>query len=476
MKDSTLHYLLIGDCTKINEIFNLPDIDLIVTSPPYFNAPFDYVDLFSNYESFLEMIFLFGRKFFDKLKGGAILALNIDDMLVQGIKYPIISDTSKILTKIGFIINGRIVWKKPDGYVRISQRSGVFLQNPYPMYYYPDNLIENILIFQKPGEISSINPKTIQDSDVWEMTNVLPIKGRLEEKIAAFPSTLPEKLIKLFTKEHQVVCDPFLGSGTTMKTAKDLKRNSIGIEIHKTLIPIIRKKTGFISTSLDHYLLRDELKVIKIKNQKQPSYTSKPVFHLKNAIEPDFGTSIQKFHLIILNVSTPEDMHYYEETTTYTEQLYPGRIILIIYNPELDKYNSYYKIFDFMLKKGIRFRDKITIWHQPSSSYSWTVSTNNNEKILFNRRYYEVLIFQKGKFNYKSVSQEKKSNSVVDKSRFQKEKWFLSIWDFSKIKREKSISESISRLIQLFLYNSEVLATNLPTVSCKERVFTLEQI
>jgi len=39
--------------------------------------------------------------------------------------------------------------EKPDGYVRISRRSGVLIQHPYPMYYYPDNITESILIFQK---------------------------------------------------------------------------------------------------------------------------------------------------------------------------------------------------------------------------------------------------------------------------------------------------------------------------------------
>ncbi len=38
---------------------------------------------------------------------------------------------------------------KPEGYLRISRRSGVMLQNPYPMYFYPDNLLESIIIFQK---------------------------------------------------------------------------------------------------------------------------------------------------------------------------------------------------------------------------------------------------------------------------------------------------------------------------------------
>ncbi|MFX0139614.1 MAG: DNA methyltransferase [Candidatus Hodarchaeota archaeon] len=380
----------------------------------------------------------------------------------------------KIFIDIGYTIKGRIVWKKPDGYVRISQRSGVFLQNPYPMYYYPDNLIECILIFQKPKKIILEKPNTIYESNVWEMTNVLPIEGRLEEKIAAFPLILPKKIIKLFTREQQSVCDPFVGSGTTMRVARDLKRNSIGIEILKELVPIIRKKTGFISESLEHFLLNDDFKIIEIKDHKGSQFSYKPLSYIQNVLKSNFNINHKaKFHLVILNVFKPEDIMYFEENVNYIEHIHPGRIILIFYSPELDKYNFYSKIFNFMLKRGIKFRDKITIWHKSSYNRSWTIQTNNNEEIIFDHSYYEILIFQKGKYNYKSVEKERKANSILDKNRFQKKKWFLSIWDFRKLTVSESIRKCYSRLIPLFHYEGEVIASNQNNIICRERKFSL---
>jgi site-specific DNA-methyltransferase (adenine-specific) len=254
----TFHKLIIGNCKSMEEISD-DSIHLMLTSPPYFNAPFDYKGLYDNYEQYLELLDHVAKEVYRVLKQGRIAVLNIDDMLVNGEKFPIVSDVTKIFQNAGFRYRDRIIWKKPDGYLRISRRSGVLLQNPYPMYFYPDNLLESILIFQKgrfdyrsiPEEVkeaSKINIKEFLDNKwymtLWEMTNVLP-GSTLEKEIAAFPEELPYRIIKLFSYMGETVLDPFAGSGTTMKVARFLGRNSIGIEIKKSLIPIIKKKLGF---------------------------------------------------------------------------------------------------------------------------------------------------------------------------------------------------------------------------------------
>lgn len=255
---STHHRLIIGNCTNMHEVPN-DSVQLIVTSPPYFNAPFDYEGLFKSYEQYLGVLRKVAIESFRVLQGGRIFVLNIDDMLVNGEKYPIVADATRSFLDAGFRYRDRIIWKKPDGYLRISRRSGVMLQNPYPMYFYPDNLLESIIIFQKgkfdyksiPKEIretSKIDLKEFQDNKwymtLWDMVNVLP-GSPLEKGIAAYPDALAYRCIKLFSYVKETVLDPFCGSGTTMKVARELGRNSIGIEIKKQLLPIITKKVGF---------------------------------------------------------------------------------------------------------------------------------------------------------------------------------------------------------------------------------------
>ena len=62
---------------------------------------------------------------------------------------------------------------------------------------------------------------------------------------APFPDSLPERLIKLYTFKNDTVLDPFGGSGTTMKVARDLNRNSITYEINSEYIEIIKHKIDF---------------------------------------------------------------------------------------------------------------------------------------------------------------------------------------------------------------------------------------
>ncbi len=255
---ATNHKLIIGNCMSMEEISD-GSVHLAVTSPPYFNAPFDYKGLFKSYGQYLGVLRKVAKEVFRVLANGRIFVLNIDDMLIDGEKFPIVADATRIFLDAGFRYRDRIIWKKPEGYLRISRRSGVILQNPYPMYFYPDNLLESIIIFQKgkfnygsiPRDIrekSKIDTKEFQDKKwymtLWDMDNVMP-GSPLEKDIAAFPEQLPYRTIKLFSYVNETVLDPFAGSGTTMKMARQLGRNSIGVEIKKSLIPIITEKLGF---------------------------------------------------------------------------------------------------------------------------------------------------------------------------------------------------------------------------------------
>lgn len=94
--------------------------------------------------------------------------------------------------------------------------------------------------------------------------NVLHLATECSNKnhSAAFPEELPEWFIKLFTREGDKVLDPFAGSGTTIKVAQRMKRNSIGIEIKQDYFKMI--KSEVLPTSL--YLFEPEPELSYEKN------------------------------------------------------------------------------------------------------------------------------------------------------------------------------------------------------------------
>jgi DNA modification methylase len=306
-KESPCLKIFFGDIRKMtpDEVAD-GEVALIVTSPPYYNAPFDYPDLFSSYEEYLDLILAFASQSKRVLGKGRICAIVTDDMLVRegdvgrGKKYPIVADTTRIFVEAGLLYRDKITWVKPSGYTRISRRSGVVLQHPYPMYFYPDNIQESILLFQNGEfdyrEIKELSSEVLESSkidtlrlnsenwtlSVWNITNVLPKAGRVEEGVAAFPDEIPSRLIKLFTFAGETVFDPFLGSGTTLKVARELGRKGIGYEMDLELKDVIRRKLGldYDRWTGENYSLEERTgarnlrKTLQTKVRQQRSVTS----------------------------------------------------------------------------------------------------------------------------------------------------------------------------------------------------------
>ena len=239
-------------------------VHLTVTSPPYYNAPFDYPGMYRDYDEYLGLLSKVADELYRVTLDGRIVCFVIDDMLVDGEKLPIVADATNIMRQTGFRYRDRILWVKPKGYSRISRRSGVVIQHPYPMYFYPDNIQESILIFQKGRfdykqvrdmeasrlEASKIDSHALNQNEwnlsVWQITNVLPTNNVIEKGIAAFPDEIPNRLLQLFSFSGETVLDPFLGSGTTSKVSAILGRNSLGYELNYDLKDRISTKISSV--------------------------------------------------------------------------------------------------------------------------------------------------------------------------------------------------------------------------------------
>jgi DNA modification methylase len=276
--------IIFGNAENMKEIDD-NSIHLFVTSPPYYNAPFDFPNLFNSYDEFLKLLKNVGKELIRVLKPGRYACFVTQDVRIDGKLYPIVSDLIHIMVyDVGFEYQDKIIWKKPEGYIRISRRSGVIIQHPYPMYYYPDNIYEEVVIFKKPGEFdrssviaevkekSKINISRFQNEkwylSVWDIKNVLPHE-KWSKYTAVFPEQLIERLVLLYSYYGETVLDPFLGTGTTCLVAKKLGRNCIGYEIDLELKEAIEERLGLKQGSLTpetinvEIIVRDDAKCLR---------------------------------------------------------------------------------------------------------------------------------------------------------------------------------------------------------------------
>jgi len=86
------------------------------------------------------------------------------------------------------------------------------------------------------------HPEGKNPGDFWS----IPTEKLKDAHFAIFPTELPRRIISAFCPKEGIVLDPFAGSGTTGKAAKELNRNSILIELNKEYLKIMEKRCGGI--------------------------------------------------------------------------------------------------------------------------------------------------------------------------------------------------------------------------------------
>lgn len=265
------HLVVIGDSRHMTEV---PDssVQLIVTSPPYFDVK-DYgaenigsLDDFNEYLQEMQTVF---RECYRVLEKGRYICVNICDIISHECKYPIPAHYVLLLQRAGFDYREDIIWRKPSGIGAkkgsgAAKRFGLFIQHPYPMYYFPNNIFEHILVLRKgkfdykqvsaeekkQATVDIEEAKRRWNSDIWDMHPETKNQYNRETHPAMFPEELPEALIRLYTYEGETVLDPFLGSGTTTKVAASLDRRSIGYELNRSYLPLIRQKSNIAPNQL----------------------------------------------------------------------------------------------------------------------------------------------------------------------------------------------------------------------------------
>ncbi len=312
---NTNHKIIIGDSRSMKEIGN-ESIHLIITSPPYWQLK-DYgsekqIGFDNTYEEYINNLNLVWNECFRILNKGCRLCINIGDQFARSVYYgrykviPIRTEIIKFCETIGFDYMGAVIWQKVT---TTNTTGGASIMGSFP---YPRNGIlkidyEFILIFKKIGEAPKVTKEIKEKSKMtqkeWNeyFTGHWNFNGQKQTNhIAMFPEELPKRLIKMFSFVGDTVLDPFLGSGTTTLSAKNLDRNSIGYEINSDFLPIIKEKIGFIEKnmfekSVFEFIKQEKLNLDFNKEINKLKYIFKDPIKLNKQIDPrklQFGSKI----------------------------------------------------------------------------------------------------------------------------------------------------------------------------------------
>lgn len=110
-KKSTMNKILLGDAASTIEGLDDESIDLVVTSPPYYNARPEYAEYDSLYEFIQEMIIVFGV-LRPKLRPGARVCINTSSGYNRSPYVHIGSQWINAMLRLGYLMRGEIVWDK----------------------------------------------------------------------------------------------------------------------------------------------------------------------------------------------------------------------------------------------------------------------------------------------------------------------------------------------------------------------------
>jgi DNA modification methylase len=248
-----------GDAEKILRDFPEESVDLIFTSPPYYNARPEYED-YLTYEEYLLKIRKIIRACHRVLNEGRFFVMNISPVLIRRAnrtessrRIAVPFDMHRLFVEEGFDFIDDIIWVKPEGAGWATSRGRRFAADRNPLQYKPVPVTEYVLVYRKHTKRLidwNIRTHPYQDKveaskigDDYERTNVWEMKPAHDKKHPAiFPEELATKVITYYSFIDDVVLDPFAGSGTVGLAATKLQRRFVLIDKAPKYVKLMKEQ------------------------------------------------------------------------------------------------------------------------------------------------------------------------------------------------------------------------------------------
>ena len=245
--------LINDDCliaiTKIEE----NSIDLTVTSPPYDNLRTYNGNNAQWGEPVWKSVI---EELYTVIKPGGVVVWVVGDATIKGSETGTSFKQALWAMKCGFNLHDTMIWNKPNAMPQVDKSR--FCQSFEYMFVLskgkPKTANPLLIPTKNAGKIIkrvSTNTDNMNKKIRVDQTKPLKIASNVYDlfvgtKSYGHPAIFPEQLahdhILSWSNEGDTVLDPFMGSGTTGKMAKQLGRNFIGIELDPTYFEIAQKR------------------------------------------------------------------------------------------------------------------------------------------------------------------------------------------------------------------------------------------
>jgi DNA modification methylase len=249
----------LGDSVQLIDDMPAASVDLIFTSPPYFNARPEYSD-YEVYDQYLFKMRQVIKRAHRVLNEGRFFVINCAPVLLRRAtrnesskRIAVPFDLHRIFIEEGYDFIDDIIWVKPEGAGWATGRGRRFAADRNPLQYKAVPVTEYVLVYRKRTEMLidwHIRNHPDRDviaeskvSDGYERTNVWRIPPNTNsEHPAAFPVELAEKVITYYSFKGDVVLDPFAGSGTVGAAAAKKERRFVLFDINPDFVQMMRRQ------------------------------------------------------------------------------------------------------------------------------------------------------------------------------------------------------------------------------------------
>lgn len=244
---------------NVKGLAQLPDnfIDLTVTSPPYDNL--------RAYNGFIFDFEAVVKELFRTTKMGGVVVWVVGDATIRGSETGTSFRQALFFKECGFKLHDTMIYKRWSGplthnryeqefeYMFIFTKGKLKVFNPIMIECkqggedwvrrngggssFHD---ERTRRFRKRLNVRVIKKERIK-GNIWDMPNSSQKKEHYNHP-APFPEQLAHDHIVSWSNVGDLVFDPFIGSGTTAKMAKLLKRNYLGFDTSQEYIDIANRR------------------------------------------------------------------------------------------------------------------------------------------------------------------------------------------------------------------------------------------